>query len=29
VHTMLVAGLVTEADIAGRMRTVRSRLEST
>jgi hypothetical protein len=28
VHTMLVAGLVTEADIAGRMRTVRSRLES-
>jgi hypothetical protein len=27
VHTMLNTGLVTEADLAGRMRTVRSRLE--
>jgi len=28
VHTMLNTGLVTEADLAGRMRTVRSRLEA-
>jgi hypothetical protein len=28
VHTMLDRGLVTEGDLAGRMRTVRSRLEA-
>jgi len=28
VHTMLKTGLVAEADLAGRMRTVRSRLEA-
>jgi hypothetical protein len=28
VHTMLSRGLVSEADLAGRMRTVRSRLEA-